>query len=114
MAPKMFHLQVSKGGSEVVPENLVKPLNLGFTPDELAISLWSVVVGHRSLTNYPLYMDNANVHLPDFTNETVREILVLTILIMRLLFLKRLPEKLIVLVFPALLMITTPLLDQLT
>ena len=30
---------------------------------------------------------------------------------MRLLFLKRLPEKLIVLVFPALLMITTPLLE---
>lgn len=80
MAPKMFHLLVSKGGSEVVPENLIKPLNLGFIPDELAIGLWSVAVGYRSLTNYPLYMDNANVHLPDFKNNTVQEILVLVIL----------------------------------
>ena len=79
MAPKMFHLKVEKGGSELVPENLVKPLNLEFIPDELAIGLWSVVVGHRSLTKYPIYVDNAYVHIPNFFQKKVQEVLTLAI-----------------------------------
>jgi hypothetical protein len=80
MAPKMFHTAIKKGGSELHPDNLIKPLNVQVIPDELAIGLWSVTVGYRSLTNYPLYMDNAYVHLPDFQQPEVHKILLLAIL----------------------------------
>ena len=78
VAPKLFHIKVEKGGSEVVPENLVKALDIGLIPDELALALWSVVVGYRSLTTYPLYVDNAYVHIPDFSTKEVQKILMLT------------------------------------
>ena len=51
-------------------------------PTELLIGIWSCVVGYRSLTEYPLYIDNAYVHLPDFTNSTVQEILTLALLML--------------------------------
>ena len=47
---------------------------------ELLISLWSTVVGVRSMTEHPLYLDNAYVHLPDFCEEPVLEIISLAIL----------------------------------
>ena len=80
MAPKLFHLKVEKGGSELVPENLLKLLDVGYIPDELAIGLWSVTVGHRSLTTYPIYMDNAYVHIPDFSNKEVKKILTMALI----------------------------------
>ena len=47
---------------------------------ELLISLWSTVVGMRSMTKHPLYLDNANVHLPDFCEDSVQEVVALVIL----------------------------------
>lgn len=73
--PKMFHTAYSRGGSEVISENVKRPLNVPPYPDELLYALWSIAVGYRSLSNYPLYMDNAYVHLPDFTLPLTQEIL---------------------------------------
>lgn len=67
-APKMLHLKIKKGGSELISKNVKKSLNHPNLPDELIIGLWSLAVGHRSLTKHPLYIDNAYVHLPDFSN----------------------------------------------
>ncbi|MHA1990261.1 MAG: hypothetical protein ACW981_18195 [Candidatus Hodarchaeales archaeon] len=80
VAPKMLHLEIKKGGSELVPENVKKPLNIDNIPDELIFGLWSCAVGHRSLTGHPLYMDNAYVHLPDFSKTEIQEILIYTLL----------------------------------
>jgi hypothetical protein len=74
-APKMIHLKVEKGGSELIKENLKKSIDIKIIPDELAIGLWSLTVGYRSITKYPLYMDNAYVHLPDFNKQESLEIL---------------------------------------
>lgn len=80
-APKVFHLNPKQGGSEVIPSNVIIPLNILEIPDELVYSLWSVSVGARtfstSLSNplYPMYMDNAYVQLPDFTKKETIEIL---------------------------------------
>ena len=80
VAPKMMHLNHKKGGSELVPENIKKSLNVNNIPDELLFGLWSCTVGYRSLTSYPLYMDNAYVHLPDFSKAETQEILALSVL----------------------------------
>lgn len=61
----MIHLQIQKGGSELIPQNVKKTLNIPDLPDELIIGLWSLAVGHRSIT----------VHLPDFKRMEAQEIL---------------------------------------
>jgi hypothetical protein len=77
-APKVIHLNPKQGGSEMIPENVIKPLRVDDLPDELVYGLWSVSVGAKafwtSLSNmlHPIYFDNAYVHLPDFSKrETI-------------------------------------------
>ncbi len=80
-APKVIHLNPKQGGSEMIPENVIKPLGIPGLPDELVYGLWSVSVGAKvfwtSLSNmlHPIYFDNAFVHLPDFTKRETIEIL---------------------------------------
>ncbi len=79
-SPKIFHNQVIKGGSEVIPENVKKPLHLKGISDELAYALWITVVGQKSLgrsskEGYPFYDGAAYVHLPNFTLDKTKEIL---------------------------------------
>lgn len=81
-APKILHDQIQKGGSELIPQNVKYNFKISNLPTELLIGIWSCVVGYRSLTEYPLYIDNAYVHLPDFTNSTVQEILTLALLML--------------------------------
>lgn len=77
-APKIFHLQVEKGGSELIQQNVKIELNLPI-PSELAYGLWSIAVGRKAqiidFPNYPLYIAGAYVHLPDFTREETMECL---------------------------------------
>lgn len=77
--PKMFHLQTQKGGSEVIPDYVKIDLGIDGVPSELVYALWSVTVGVRSLTETPLWFDNAYVHLPDFTRRESTEILALAL-----------------------------------
>ena len=51
--------------------------NEGNWPSELILSLWSTIVGHRSMTRAPLHFDNTYVHLPDFEDPHVMEIVTL-------------------------------------
>ena len=80
-APKVIHLNPKQGGSEMIPENVIKPLGVDDLPDELVYGLWSVSVGAKafwtSLSNmlHPIYFDNAFVHLPDFSKRETIEIL---------------------------------------
>jgi hypothetical protein len=80
-APKVIHLNPKQGGSEMIPENVIKPLGIPNLPDELVYGLWSVSVGAKafwtSLSNmlHPIYFDNAYVHLPDFSKRETIEIL---------------------------------------
>lgn len=83
--PKIFHNKTSKGGSEVIRENVKKPLNIVGIPDELAYALWSTVIGQKSLgrsslEGYPLYDGAAYVHLPDFKMDEAKEILAYVLL----------------------------------
>lgn len=78
--PKMFHVQTEKGGSSVTPDHVKIELNLPNVPSELVYALWSVTVGTRSLTDHPLWFDNAYVHLPDFTRHETMEILTLALM----------------------------------
>ena len=79
--PKVFHLELKKGGSELIPENVIRPLGVEELPDELFYGLWSVSVGAKtygkslSSSLHPIYFDNAYVHLPDFTRKETQEIL---------------------------------------
>ena len=79
-APKIVHTRIEKGGSELVPENVLEKNYIPHLPDELLYGLWSCAVGYRSITNYPLYMDNAYVHQPDFSQQKIQEILAYTAL----------------------------------
>ncbi len=80
-APKVIHLNPIQGGSEMIPENVKKPLGISGIPDELAYGLWSVSVGlgafGTSLSDpmFPVYMRGAYVHLPNFNKKGVIEIL---------------------------------------
>lgn len=80
-APKVIHLNPRQGGSEMIPENVIKPLRIPNLPDELVYGLWSMSVGAKafwtSLSNmlHPIYFDNAYVHLPDFSKRETIEIL---------------------------------------
>ena len=46
---KVFHIQPTKGGSEVVPENVKKSLGIENIPSELVYALWSRTVGFNSI-----------------------------------------------------------------
>ncbi|OLS21672.1 MAG: hypothetical protein HeimC3_34260 [Candidatus Heimdallarchaeota archaeon LC_3] len=77
-APKMIHLKIDKGGSELIPENIKIELKIPNLPSELLYGLWSCAIGHRSLTDHPVIIDNAYVHLPEFAEIKVQEILTYT------------------------------------
>ena len=85
-APKVIHLNPEQGGSEMIPENVKKPLGISGIPDELTYGLWSNSVGlgafGTSLSNptHPVYMRDAYVHLPDFSRKETIEILAYTAL----------------------------------
>lgn len=75
--PKMFCINSKKGsGSELSLKNVKKKLNIPDVPDELIYGLLSIGVGTRSLVGNPIYIDNAYVHLPDFTIIESMEMLV--------------------------------------
>ena len=76
--PKMFHLNVKKGGSELLSENIKIDLKIPNLPSELIYGLWSLCVGHRAIAKYPIYIDNAYIHLPNFSKTETMEILVFT------------------------------------
>jgi hypothetical protein len=78
--PKMFHLQPEKGGSEVVAQNVKIPLNVPHLCDPILYALWSVTVGYRAIVTPPVVFDNCYVHLPDFKDPRVQEILALSAL----------------------------------
>lgn len=78
--PKIFHLQPEKGGSEVVAQNVKIPLNIPHLCDQLLYALWSVTVGYRAIVTPPVVFDNCYVHLPDFKDPKVQEILALSAL----------------------------------
>lgn len=77
--PKIFHLTVEKGGSEVVPRNVKIDLKIPNLPSELVYALWSVAIGRRSTIidspKYPHYVAEAYLHLPDFSKKETMEIL---------------------------------------
>ena len=80
-APKVIHLNPLQGGSEMIPDNVLKPLGISRLPDELVYGLWSMTVGlgayGTSLSNpiFPIYMRDAYVPLPDFSRREAIEIL---------------------------------------
>ena len=79
--PKVIHLDPKMGGSEMIPENVKKKLNVDGLPDELVLGLWglSVTLGAfgTSLSDpiFPPYMRDAYVHLPNFKKQETIEIL---------------------------------------
>jgi len=73
--PKMIKIHLHNAGSQMISTNVRIPLNIPHIPDELIYGLWSVCVGNRSLTNYPIIFDNCYTHLSDFTNIKTQEIL---------------------------------------
>jgi hypothetical protein len=78
--PKMFHIQPSKGGSALVPKNVKRSLSIPDLYDPLIYGLWSITVGYRAIVTPPVVFDNCYVHLPDFTDPKVQEILALSAL----------------------------------
>ena len=73
--PKIFGLNIKDGsGAELSIENLKEDLKLSVNTI-LVCSLWSTVVGSRSISGNPEIFDNCYVHLPDFNNEKTFEIL---------------------------------------
>ena len=71
--------------------NRKKLVNVEY-PQELLLSVWSTTVGIRSRSRHPLYLDNANVHLPDFTSEKVIHVVTLSLL-SAIIFQMRMSEK---------------------
>lgn len=78
--PKMFHIQPNKGGSALVMKNVKRPLNIPGLCDPLIYGLWSITVGYRAIVTPPVVFDNCYVHLPDFADREVQEILALSAL----------------------------------
>ena len=80
--PKVFQCpeKHKMGGAEVIPENVKIELNIPNIPSELAYALWSTTVGSSTIAGHPLYIDNAYVHLPDFTRNETLEILAYSVL----------------------------------
>jgi hypothetical protein len=85
-SPKVIHLNPRQGGSEMIPENVIKPLGISGLPDELVYGLWSISVGKHafgtslSVSLHPIYFEQAYVHLPDFTKKQTLEILAYAVL----------------------------------
>lgn len=74
--PKNFKINVKSGGSQIVGNNVKKPLPLPpEVPSELAYGLWSSFIGYHAFIPHPPYMSDAYIHLPDFEMEESREIL---------------------------------------
>lgn len=75
--PKLFVLGIKDGsGAEVSPDNVKKSVDIANVPDELFYALWSVTTGaHGIWRRYPIYFDNAYVHLPDTSKQETLEIL---------------------------------------
>jgi hypothetical protein len=71
---KFIRKDTSSGGSELVPENVKIDLKIPNVPSELVYGLWSTCVGTGSATSYPLYMDGAFIHLPNFQKKETHEI----------------------------------------
>ncbi|MFA5731618.1 MAG: hypothetical protein WC934_06405 [Acidithiobacillus sp.] len=78
--PKMLKTILHNAGSQMIQENVIISLQNEFINDPLIYGLWSVIVGNRSITNYPIIFDNCYTHLPDFTKTETFEILAYTIL----------------------------------
>ena len=78
--PKIFHMNVKKGGSEIIYANIKKAIKLSKIPDELFFGLWSVTVGYKSITNFPIYINEAYTHLPNFNMTETFEILAYVII----------------------------------
>lgn len=77
---KFFHVDVERSGSELVPQNLRDGhLKIDKIPSEMIYGLWASCVG-RGIIRQPLYMDNAYVHMPDFSKRESIEILVYSLL----------------------------------
>ncbi|MHA1167492.1 MAG: hypothetical protein ACTSP4_08245 [Candidatus Hodarchaeales archaeon] len=78
--PKILHVDLTKGGSELDARNVVRSLGIDNIPDELIYGLWSITVGNRAIIKHPLYIDNAYTHLPDFSKKETQEILTYAII----------------------------------
>lgn len=79
---KMISSMVEKGGSEMVPENVIISLNVDQVPSELIYGLWSRTVGRGggAIINPSIIFNGCYVHLPDFTRIEALEIIAYSVL----------------------------------
>ena len=77
---KFFSLSYKQRDGKICRHTIKQKIVATPYSQELLLSVWSTVVGIRSMSSHPLYLDNAYVHLPDFNDESVLKILALTIL----------------------------------
>ena len=70
----------SKVCSHNIKDSVVKDTS-GYS-DILAffIAIWSSTIGKSSITTYPLYIDNAYVHLPNFSDREIQKIVALSLM----------------------------------
>lgn len=73
--PKIYHMKVEKGGSEMIQENVIKSIGLSNIPDPLIYGIWSTLVGKGSCLMHPNVFNECYTHLPDFNKETSIKIL---------------------------------------
>ena len=78
--PKMLKTILHNAGSQMIPKHVKKVLNLSNIPDELIYGMWSITVGHRSLTDCSTIFDNCHTHLPNFDKKETKEIIAYAIL----------------------------------
>jgi len=79
--PKIFTIDVKEGsGAEISKDNVKFDLEIPNIPSELIYGLLSVAVGYRSITDHPIFIDNAHTHLPDFSKKETMEILAYTLI----------------------------------
>lgn len=79
---KMISTMVEKGGSEMVPENVIIDLHVTNVPSELIYGLWSRTVGRGggAIVNPNFIFNGCYVHLPDFRKRESIEILTYSVL----------------------------------
>ena len=77
---RMLHLKPEKGGSEIIPENIILDLNISNIPSELLYAMWSMTVGYKAIYEMPFVFNEANVHLPNFNDNKVLSICTYTIM----------------------------------
>jgi hypothetical protein len=85
--PKMIKTKLRNAGSQILYRNVKDNLGITIVPPELFYGLWSITVGYRSLSEYPVYFDNSCIHIPDLKRQETYEILsyaVLNVLITEL------------------------------